>query len=120
MRRGVFGARSRLAVGGACGAAIGLAFVATAYAYVRSRTETTMTPIFWQSSCAFLVPDRAGSTDLTMPALLQVVDKSIGNFGRIMKRLVGCERQLSVQLNEGGAQLGIGQAYCNERVRLFV
>ena len=58
------------------------------------------------------VPPREGGSP--------TVVKLIRGSSRVMKRLKRREREVFVQLNEGGAQLGIRQPNCDERVDLFV
>ena len=47
--------------------------------YVRSRTDKGV-PIAWPGSCVWVQPDSAGSIDLPIDTVLQVIDKSISNW----------------------------------------
>ena len=61
----------------------GLALLAltagSAGAFVRSRTDKG-TPIFWPGSCAWIQTDSAGSTDLPLATVAQIVAKGIANW----------------------------------------
>ena len=60
-------------------AALVLSFAGSAGAWVRSRTEKG-TPVFWPASCVFIVPDEAGSLDMPLETVLQVIDRTIANW----------------------------------------
>jgi hypothetical protein len=57
----------------------GAARAATAATFVRSRTDMG-TPIFWNSSCAFLQVDEAGSVDLPLDTVQAVLAQAISNW----------------------------------------
>ena len=78
-------------------AAVGLA--GSAHGYVRSRTDRNV-PVYWPSGCLWIQPDAAGSIDLPITTVVDVVKRSVANW----QNLTGACSYFKMQVDESAAR----------------